>query len=570
MLRWKSPEAGRQTRATARAIAERHALEEAVALGLAARGETPDSVQDLLRPVPARERAPDEVIAVASAINARLQQGEVGILCDYDVDGACAAAILTRAVREIAPEDRVPREVPERNTEGFGPNRRCLDALAAAGAGTVLVLDCGTDRGALLEAFRVEHQALVAVVDHHPAPPQARPPPPALLLNPHADGPERLRGACTGRLALEVARELLGLYGRWQGPVREEIVWLAGLATACDVMPVRDPANRALIQACTRLAPPPGVAELLPEGQTRCTARDLGWTVGPALNAGSRMGRSAAAATLLCTANAEERTDAADRLLGLNEERKREGRRTRAALEPDAARHARGPINMVVCPQASPGTAGVVAGRLVHEHGWPCVALAPDPKDPEERLAGSGRSALGFDLGNAVRAAVDAGLVLHGGGHPAACGLAVTRTQVEPLRAFLVERLRAERPDAVPTIAPDVRLNGADLRRLRHLVAGLDQLEPWGNGLDPLLCEVPGAQVLEVNERGAGHVFLRVRCDGAVLDAVRWGSPPGWTERLRAEAAAEHPVDLAGTLEAWRWAGREGIRLNVRRVRRSV
>ncbi|MYB53704.1 MAG: hypothetical protein F4X77_16130, partial [Acidobacteriia bacterium] len=344
--------------------------------------------------------------------------GRVGILCDFDVDGATAQAILVETLRLAggANGQEPAVAVPERNTEGFGPNERCLDSLASAGVTCIAVLDCGTAAGDLLDGF---HQATgidVVVIDHHPAH-GAQAPTAGVLLNPWATSPAspgEQGTLCTAALTWFVARSILrqaGLSKAQTKAIRQRITLYAALGTSCDLMPLDVPFNRSLIRHGVRLLSDTAsrsnglaeICEIANMGST-CSADDFGWRIGPRLNAGSRMGESDLAARCLRESDREAARNFAQRLDQHNRDRKELGRKARAevASHSDLEAFDRGPVNVFIASSATPGTVGLVASELVRLAGWPAIALS---QRDSGALGGEGRSSFEINIGAALRAA---------------------------------------------------------------------------------------------------------------------------------------------------------------------
>ena len=524
------------------------------------------------------------------------RRGRVGIVCDYDVDGASSQAILVETLRAVLPpESKDPVvAVPYRNTEGFGPNPRCLNRLSEEGVSCVAVVDCGTASGRLLDQFHASYGIVPVVVDHHP-PHHQQPPEAGILVNPwvsQAPDPGELGSLCAAGLAWFLARAMLrqaGLNAQDSLTVRRRITLLAALGTSCDMMPVNTPFNRALIHAGVRLlndptAVSPGLAAIMQAAGLKGTrtADDFGWRVGPRINAGSRMGESELAARCLRAKSMRSARDLAQQLHDLNHQRVDLGRKASKELDESVGLEAlmNGPVNVHLAEAATPGTVGLVASSLVNRFGWPAIAVA---RRKDGLLAGSGRSALGFDLGSAVSAAVQEGILASGGGHAAACGVTFEPTRLEDLRTFLLDRFRELEPEAGASPEPAHEID-AELRQ-EHLSADAmlefalaqRRLEPWGTGMPaPLLgirrCTLAGSKMTQT-----GHLFMTLESGGSRCSAVWWRAPQDCMEQLGQNGsgagggAAAHgePIDVVGPVELDEWQGRRQGRLVVRDARRS-
>ena len=194
---------------------------------------------------------PDHVEQAAGALLEASRTGSMGILCDFDVDGSTSQAILVETMRAVwrgkAPDPVVA--VPYRNSEGFGPNERCLNLLQEAGVSCVAVVDCGTAAGALLDSYQESAGIVPVVIDHHP-PHRETPPTSGPVVNPwvwRGPAPREQGTLCAAALTWFVARAILrqsGLSAEDTIGVRKRITLLAAIGTACNMMRLDMPFNR--------------------------------------------------------------------------------------------------------------------------------------------------------------------------------------------------------------------------------------------------------------------------------------------------------------------------------------
>lgn len=568
----------------AREITRLLRVPEPIGWALANRGMEPSAASDLvdrsLRECTSAIGEPDGTDRAAALLLRAAGRSRVGIVCDYDVDGAAAQGILVEALRAVSPpgwEDPAVA-VPERNTEGFGPNPRCLDTLVRTGASCVLVLDCGTAAGDLLDSYDASHGLTPVVVDHHPTH-NTSPPASGVVVNPWATrraNPGEQGTLCSAALAWFVARALLrqaGLSPNGTASLRKRITLYAALGTACDVMRLDVPFNRSLVRAGVRLlgepeAVSPGLAALCEVASLsdKRVADDLSWRIGPRLNAGSRMGASDLAARCLRERRPSAAQELARRLDQCNRERVELGNQAQRELEssPVFGSFSEGPVNVYVAHQATPGTVGLVSSSLVKRFGWPAVALT-QPSDG--LLVGSGRSSLGFDIGSAVAAACQEGILLSGGGHAGACGLKLCANRLPDLHGFLTRRFgeyaTAAEPPPQPSHQIDAVLAGEHLAEESMLALAESQrrLEPWGQGLPLPLFGIRNCALTRSNRSPKGHLFLTLTADRRRFPAVWWNPPADWQERIRADGDAR--FDIVGRVKLDEWRERRQGRLVV-------
>ena len=597
---WSWPSESTERNRRGREIARALNVPEPIGQVLSNRGLDAFAVADIaersLRAATEAIGSPPDVEEAAAAILKAAGRGRVGVICDYDVDGATSQAILIETLRAILP-GRLHKPVvavPERNTEGFGPNVRCLNHLASEGVSCVAILDCGTASGRLLDRFRETTGIETVVIDHHP-PHGDRPPTGGAIVNPwvsRAADPGEAGTLCASALTWFVARSVLrqaGMTASGTMRLRKRITLLAALGTSCDVMRIDTPFNRALVRkGVVLLADPrsrmPGLSGICDFAGVRRSpsADDFGWRIGPRLNAGSRMGESDLAARCLREQRSRAARSLAERLDEHNSARQALGDKAKQELDSSrlAESFAEGPVNVCVVKAATPGTAGLAASALVRRFGWPAIVLS---KREDGSLAGSGRSALDFNIGEAVSAARRDGLLTSGGGHAAACGLELEAARLDDLGRFLQERFSEHAATSggprEPTYLIDAVLEGEALseRSLLAVAEAQQRLEPWGQGLPFPLFGVRDCVLAKPPRRRKGHVFLGLASDDREFKAVWWSAPSDWQRRLGIDAgrgvspsgASLPKVEILGRVALDDWAGHVSGRIVLKDARVS-
>ena len=535
--RWREHDA-----AQALAICQRIDLPEVVGRILAGRGVGAEGAPAFMAPR-LREALPDpshlhDLDLAVERLAEAVQAGEpVGLLGDYDVDGATSVALLARYLRAVGGEARI--DVPDRLEEGYGPNPKALERLAAEGCRLVVTLDSGTTAFAAL-AVAAERGQQVIVVDHHAAEPRL---PPALaVVNPNRADQVTSMGelAAVGVTFLLVVALNRRLRARGHFARRAEPTCAAGSTSwrsARSATWCRSPGStgRSLPgPQGRRRARQPGLAALAAAAGLNGppSAEHFGFVLGPRINAGGRTGCSRLAADLLLAETPDAIAAIVARMEHLNQERRASERRVLAAAERQLAPAlaAGRPLLLVAGEDWSPGVVGLVASRLVERHHRPAVVIG---------LAGalgkgSGRSVAGFDLGAAVIAARQAGLLLEGGGHPMAAGLTVRADRLDDLAGFLGERLAQALGPGLPP-APDLALDGAlQVTALSPgLALRLSALGPYGRGNPEPRFMLPEAQ--SSRSAGSATAISTAGCGMPPAAAcARWPSgPPGrrWARR---------------------------------------
>ncbi len=560
--------------ARALAISQAHGLSDLLARVLAGRGVGLDEATAYLDPT-LRRLLPDpsclaDMDAAAARLAAAIRAGEtVAIFGDYDVDGAASAALIGDFLTAAGTSHRI--HIPDRIFEGYGPNVQAITALAEADATLLVCVDCGTTSHApLAEARRLGLD--VIVLDHHQAPERL---PPALVVNPNRQddlsGLGQLCAAGVVFLALIATNRLLRAANFWSAarPEPDLLIGLdlVALATIADVAPLTG-LNRALVTkglALMRARGRPGLAALLDVAGAGGppTAHHLGFLIGPRINAGGRIGDAALGAKLLASRDPVAARQIAEDLNRLNRERQTVEAATLeiavAEAEAAAERAGVGAAIVVAGDGWHPGVVGLVAARLKERFRRPAFAIAFQG----EAGTGSGRSIPGVDLGRIVRQAVEAGLLIKGGGHAMAAGITLERSQLGAFAAYV----EAELDQAVAAaLASEALLVDASLSAAGaglELYAALEKGGPFGAGNPEPVFAFPAHRLIDVMPLGEGHLRWRAKAaDGAGLEGILFRAaqePLG----LALSAARGQPVHLAGQLVCNRWNGRERIEVRL-------
>jgi single-stranded-DNA-specific exonuclease len=492
----------------------------------------------------------------------------IGLLGDYDVDGATSIAVLARYLAAVGATTAI--DVPDRLREGYGPNPAALARLSERGCRLVVTLDSGTTAFEPLAAAAAEGQQII-VVDHHVA--QAELPPALSVINPNRRDQKSPVGelAAVGvtfllTVALNRALRARGHFARRPEPDLRRWLDLVALGTICDVVPLRG-LNRALVAQGLKVAARggnPGLAALARAARLAWppTGEHCAFALGPRLNAGGRTGCSHLAAELLTSDATDVVAEIALRLERLNEERRRLERQLVAAAEAQVAPALeRGaPLLLAVGAGWSPGVLGLVAARLVDRHHRPAVVIGT----ADGIGKGSARSVAGFDLGSAVIAARQAGLLIQGGGHPMAAGLTLETGRLPALEAFLAERI-ADLPGLGCRAPPDLALDGAlQVAGLSfELAERLATVAPFGRGNPEPRFMLPHARSAQVRQVGGAHVDCCLYDPaGGRVRAIAFRSSDQPLGRALLQAAGA-PLHLAGTIKLDWWEGQPRVNFHI-------
>ncbi len=549
-------------------------LDEPLARALASRGIAAEGAADFLSPT-LKAQFPDpssflDMDRAAEILVDALERGRpAAVFADYDVDGASSAALLVRWFRAMGSE--LPIYVPDRITEGYGPSAAAFRSLKERGAELVVTVDCGAAAHDAIAAA-AEIGLDVVVIDHHLM--RGDPPAAAAVVNPNRPGCNSGQGVLAAAgvtlvllAALNREARRRGLFAVRSEPDLRQWLDLAALGAVCDVTQLTG-FNRALTAQGLKVMSAwrnPGLAALLHVSGAKPGPAGVfhaGWVLGPRINAGGRIGRSDLGARLLSTDDPEEASALAEELDALNASRKEVERQVldQAVAMIEAERRADDPVIVVAREDWHPGVVGIVAGRLRERYRRPVIVIGLDPISAVGK--GSGRSQPGVNLGQAVHAAFDEGLLLAGGGHAMAAGVTVRSDKVDSLRSFLGDRLAEVCATALEQDAIEIDALVTPASADRPLFQSFQQLAPFGPG-NPEPMFAFGDVLIEhpMPVRG-GHVRCTLS-DGAGgrLRAVAWRAEE--LELGRRLLSAQGALHIVGRLKPDDYQGRNGVQLEI-------
>jgi single-stranded-DNA-specific exonuclease len=558
------------------AIAQIHGLPDVLSRVLAGRGVGIHDTEGFLNPrlrdlMPDPHRLTDMEAAASRLADAVMGNEKVAIFGDYDVDGACSAALLAEYLRACGLDYAI--HIPDRITEGYGPNVDAIRALKEQGADILVTVDCGTASiEPLAEAKRLGLDPIV--LDHHQAPEQL---PEALaIVNPNRQddlsGLGHLCAAGVVFLSLVALNRTLRSRGFFQGRAEPDLMGsldLVALATVADVVPLIG-LNRAFVRqglAIMKSRRRVGLAALLDTAGLAGAPESwhLGYLVGPRINAGGRIGDAALGSRLLLTEDPVQAGKLATELDRLNRERQ--------AIEVIAVAEAEAqammalermpdlPVLVTASAEWHPGVVGLISARTKERFRRPAFAFTLNQNGT---ATGSGRSVPGVDLGYAVRAAVEAGLAIKGGGHTMAAGVTIQAVDLERFLAFVTEKLT----EPVSTMrlgdnfAVDATLTAAGAQPA--VVTALERAGPFGQGQPEPVFVFPQHRLIEAREVGSGgHMRVKLRGgDGSFIGGIAFraaGQPLG----NALSQAIGNPLHVAGTLSIDRWGGNEKVEVRI-------
>ena len=495
--------------------------------------------------------------AVERLYDAIIKSESIMVYGDYDVDGVCSTTVLVEFLRQVGAQ--VNFYIPDRRAEGYGLNKDAVLNIASQ-AQVLVTTDCGIT--AYDEVCAANDAGLdVIIVDHHQVP-EAMPPAVA-CLNPHRpDCNYPFKELCAAGVAFiliaGLRRELRdrGHFKNNPEPDVRTLLDIVAVATVADMVPIRGN-NRALVFAGLRQmahAPRLGLKALMDVSKVeaeRVCASDLGFRIGPRINARGRLGHAGAAVDLMLTHDNEQANSLAQALDEANQNRRQiEQEAVESAI--DAVEH-EGYLNyaalVIYHPHWHPGVLGLVASRLVAKFNRPTIVIGEGGK-------GSARSINGFDIHEGIETA--AHHLERFGGHKAAAGLTIAEENIEGFRRDFIAIVQASMgsPPYIPLLQPDFEMDAETLEL--NMVDELNHLGPFGQkNPEPLLVS-RGVSIRDKRIVGKDHLKLNLGDRG--IDAIAFGFGPYMNKM-------PEKIDVAYRIERNVFRGRENLQLMVEDIR---
>jgi single-stranded-DNA-specific exonuclease len=488
----------------------------------------------------------------------------IAVYGDFDPDGVTAVTLLVQAITAMGGDIRP--YIPHRTREGYGLNNLAVEQLAQDGVRLLITVDCWISN--VEEVARATALGLDVIVTDHHHPPDLLPEAYA-VVNPKQPGCAYPYKQLVGvGIAYKLVQALVKR-GLRLGELRgRDLLDVVALGTVADMGPL-DGENRALVKAglvALNATARPGLRALIEvSGLTfgKVRSSDIGYMLGPRLNAAGRLADAARAYELLLADSYVRAKVLADELNQTNRARQELTKQVQAAAKAMAEADGRSERRVVLLdsPEFQAGVVGLVAGKLADEWGRPVFLI----ERGDQLSRGSARSVPGFSVVDALTSCAD--LLARFGGHSAAAGFTIASELIPELSARLqaiaAEQLSDEMLQPSYSVDAEVGLNELSWELLNEL----SDLEPFGQGNPQPALMSAGLQVVDARTRGAEgqHLKLLLRKDGGMTYeaiAFRMGH---LVEHLRRRPR----IDVLYTLEANEWNGERKLQLNVKDLRRA-
>ena len=438
----------------------------------------------------------------------------IGIFGDYDVDGATSAAMISSYLEYCGLKTFI--HIPDRFLEGYGPNEKALKGLHQKGAELIITVDCGISSFEPLKAMSSVNIDLI-VIDHHI--PDTTLPPAYAIINPkridtHKGYEDLCAAGVTFIFLIGLNRELRqrGFFKNKIEPDLFGFLDLVALGTVCDVVPLIG-VNRAFVKqglSIMKKRENPGIKALcdISKINNAPNTQALGFSLGPRINAGGRIGNSELGVHLLKEKDENKSIEIATKLDDLNKKRR--------FITSELERSVVGQIEKIisnnndVIPSAivvyghdyHEGVIGIVAGRMKETYNRPVCIIAIDKNGIGK---GSGRSIFGIPLGDIVIDALKAKILSSGGGHDMAAGFSLKESNIKDFNNFLIKKIDQFMKQGIPCVsyiaASVITIAGCTL----ELADWINDLGPWGIGIEEPKFIISNAKISSLRKFGSNN-----------------------------------------------------------------
>lgn len=512
--------------------------------------------------------------AASRIADAIMKHQKIGIIGDYDVDGATSTSVLRLFLTYNNVETAV--HIPERE-EGYGPSDLAFQEFSDFGADLVITVDCGTTAFDVLE--RGAEKFEIIVLDHHEA--ETKLPKVYAVVNPKRldqsdEHPDLGYMAAVGVVFMTIVavNRLLREKNFYttEHPEPNLMQWLdlVALGTVCDVVTLLG-INRAYVTQGLKIMSNRqnlGLKTLsdLSGINEKPDAYHLGFVLGPRINAGGRVGKASVGSRLLCSTNPLEAQKLAEELNTFNQERKDiECFVLEQSIEILEGTPQSWPMAFVYNRGWHQGVIGIVAGKLKERYNLPAFVMSIE----EDEVKGSARSIPGIDLGALIIAAKEKGVITKGGGHTMAAGFSLTEEQIPQFEQFageyIAKVLNNTKPHPILNIDLSLSLTAAN----NNLCEELEKLKPFGTGNPEPLILIRNVYFEKPYIIGSGHI----KCELSTLTKERLTAIAfkiADTEMGKEILSKHHDCyDVVGNLRFNHWNNRTTLQFMITDIKRA-
>ena len=454
-------------------------------------------------------------------------KNKICIFGDYDVDGATSSGIMSKYLEQLNIDHFV--FIPDRQKDGYGPSVKTFTNIINKNVNLIIALDCGTTSFEAIEYARSKNIDVV-VIDHHKS--QETFPAANAIINPtRIDETGDYYYLCAAGVLFiflvglnKILREDYYFNkAKVQEPNLLDLLDLVMMGTVCDVVPLMD-LNRAFVYQGLKVASKRhnlGLKTLVDYSKIKkkLSTYEVGYVLGPKINAGGRIGKSELGYNLLTTNNAETAYLISSELESLNLKRKDIEKKIVEEAISISEKNNDEPIVFLSKNDWHEGLIGIVASRLKDHFNKPSFIISQKGED----CKGSARSIFGFDVGMAITKCKQLNIIKKGGGHPMAGGFSLKSDKLEIFKTELIKlflKLKKNKDNNIIEI--DSYLESSAVND--ELIEKLNHLEPYGSGNREPIFGFEKFKVSKVIETNNNHVKVVLNKGNFYIDAISFNS----------------------------------------------
>ena len=547
---------------------ENYSLSEIVAKLLSIRKKNIANIDLFLKPtikdnMPNPFKLKDMSNAVDRTYNALLNDEVIGIFGDYDVDGATSTALLSRYFLSI--KRKIQIYIPDRKKEGYGPSIYGFNNLIERGVKIIYTVDCGTLSFTPVSIAQ-KNKIDVIVLDHHQS--DIKIPEACAVINPNRhDDNSKLNYLCAAGVCFMflVALNKKLRENNWfkknniSEPNILNLLDLVSLGTVCDVVPLIG-LNRAIVKQGLKVLKKRsnlGLKTLydLCNIKSQPSTFDLGYILGPRINAGGRVGRSSHGAELLTSEDPQKAYRIASDLEKYNTERRSIEMLLSEQVNQQVKKYYADPVLVLSDNNWHEGIIGIVASRIKEKYNKPTIIISIENKKGK----GSARSVLGFDIGALIIKGVQLNILEKGGGHKMAGGFVIDQNKIEIFREYLIKNYNKMKINTseLTNIYLDTIIAPSAINE--NFYDEIEKLSPFGPGNSEPKFMIENLQLISSNIIKNSHIKSLLRGDdGSIIKSFAWNAKNSPLESIL-DKKNKKKINIAGRMKKNEWMGKKDI-----------
>ena len=501
--------------------------------------------------------------SVDRTIDAINKKEKIGIFGDYDVDGATSTAILGNYFSEI--NRNIEIYIPDRKTEGYGPSKKGFEKLILNGSNLIFTVDCGTLSFDTINFYQKKNTDIL-VLDHHQS--ELKLPDAFSVVNPNRyDDESKLNYLCAAGVCfiflIALNKSLRDIDWFDKNQIKEpnliDYLDLVSLGTVCDVVPLVG-LNRAIVRQGLKLMKKKSnlglkILKNICGIESNITTYDLGYKLGPRINAGGRVGKCSLGAKLFLSKDSKEVFKIATELESFNTERKKVENEMLKKIESNISIDPNDGVIVLSGHNWHGGIIGIIAARLKEKYSRPTIIISVEKGIGRA----SARSILGFDIGSAILAAVQNNILRKGGGHKMAGGFTIEENKIEVFKEFVNKKFIKIKNSLAKknNLFFDSKISPSALNQ--NFFSEVEALSPFGSGNPEPKFVIENLKLLKSSVVGDKHIrSLFAAPDGSIVNSVTFNAIKTDLESYLL-TKNRNKINIFGKLSLNEWKGKKNV-----------